>query len=77
MTKQQIQKEWKKLTLEINDKPNINGYYPSDVIRMRELLLFAQVELARIEDAEDKDFHVGLYQTTMRRYFRWKKCLKI
>ena len=69
MTQKQLQKEWQKVSFEtVENKPNFNGRYPSSIIRIRELLLLAQTELAKIETEENKKFHIKLYQATMRCY---------
>lgn len=78
MKKQEIQNEWERLTYEIaKNKPNIEGVYPSNVVRNRELLLLGQVELGKIETGDDMQFHTELYKTIMKHYFQQKKCLKI
>lgn len=75
MKKQAIRNEWRKLISEITqNKPNIKGVYPSSIIRNRELLLFAQVELAKIETGKNIKFHTEAYQTIMKHYFK-QKCL--
>ena len=50
MKKLEIQDEWKRLIYEsTQDKLNIKGVYPSNIVRNRELLLLGQVELGKIE----------------------------
>lgn len=68
MTKQQLQKEWQRITFEIKNKPKINTFYSLGIVRMRELLLLSQVELEKIETGENKKFHTELYQTTIKYY---------
>lgn len=78
MKKQEIQDEWKRLIYEsTQNKPNIEGVYPSSIVRNRELLLFGQVELGKIEAGKATQFHTELYKTIMKHYFQQKKCLKI
>ena len=78
MKKQEIKNEWKKLILEnTQNKPNIKGIYPSNIIRNRELLSYAQVELGKIEAGEDIKFHTEIYRTIMKHYLQQKKCLTI
>ncbi len=73
MKKQQIQKEWEKLSVEIiKNKPDIDGVYPSYIARRRGILLLAQAELEKIEIGENADFHTELYSTIMRHYFQRK-----
>lgn len=79
MKKQQIQKEWEKLSIEITkNKPNIDDVYPSHITKRREILLLAQAVLEKIEVGEKVEFHTELYRIFMRYYFRqkmldWKK----
>jgi len=48
MKKQKIRDEWKRLIYEsTQNKPNIKGVYPSNIVRNRELLLLGQVELGK------------------------------
>lgn len=78
MKKQEIQDEWKRLICEgTQNKPNIKGVYPSNIVRNRELLLFGQVELGKIEAGKNINLHTEIYQTIMKHYFQQKKCLKI
>lgn len=71
MKKEEIKNEWKKLTSEITqNKPNIEGGYPFDVVRNRELLLLGQVELGKIEAGKSVKFHTKIYKTIMRYYFQ-------
>ena len=78
MKKQKIRDEWKRLIYEsTQNKPNIKGVYPSNIVRNRELLLFGQVELGKIEYGKSIKFHTEIYKTIMKHYFQQKKCLKI
>ena len=78
MKKQEIQNEWKRLIYEsTQNKPNIKGVYPRNVVRNRELLLLGQVELGKIEYGKNIKFHTEIYQIVMKQYFQQKKCLEI
>ena len=78
MKKQEIKNEWEKLIFEsTRNKPNVEGVYPPSIVRNRELLLFGQVELGKIEAGKNINFHTEIYQTIMKHYFQQKKCLKI
>jgi len=78
MKKQEIQNEWRILISEsTQNKPDIKGVYPSSIVRNRELLLFGQVELGKIEAGKNVKFHTKVYETIMKHYFQQKKCLKI
>jgi len=78
MKKQEIQNEWKRLIYEnTQNKPNIKGVYPRNVVRNRELLLLGQVELGKIEYGKNTKFHTKIYQRIMKHYFQQKKCLEI
>lgn len=56
MNKKQIKKEWERLNYELlKSKPEIEGPYPSNIVRKRELLLFAQVHLSNIIDARQEE----------------------
>jgi len=76
--KLEIQDEWKRLIYEsTQDKLNIKGVYPSNIVRNRELLLLGQVELGKIGYGKSTKFHTEIYQSIMKHYFQQKKCLKI
>ncbi|MBI2652066.1 hypothetical protein HYX00_01255 [Candidatus Woesearchaeota archaeon] len=78
MKKQEIQDEWERLIYEsTQNKPNITGIYPRNIVRNRELLLLGQVELGKIEYGKNIRSHTEIYQSVMKRYFQQKKCLKI
>ena len=78
MKKQEIQDEWKRLIYEsTQNKPNVEGCYPPNIVRNRELLILAQCELGKIESGKNINFHTKIYQTIMKHYFQQKKCLKI
>ena len=78
MKKQEIQGEWKRLIYEsTQNKPNIKGVYPRNIVRNRELLLLGQVELGKIKYGKNIKFHTEIYRRIMKHYFQQKKCLKI
>lgn len=53
MTRQQIDKGFKKLNFELFEtKPRCNGPFPLKIVRKRELLLFAEVALNKILEAK-------------------------
>jgi hypothetical protein len=69
MTKREIQKEWERIGFEtLENKPKIESPYPRAVMRMRELLLFAQVALGKVEAGENIVFNEELYQKTVSVY---------
>lgn len=67
-------REWKILKNEIfNNKPQ-EAPYPQNVVKRRELLLFAESFLAKYQSAVSlkyKDFFRDLYRSTMKAYFAW------
>lgn len=80
MNKKQIEQEWKKLTFEtIYNKPKLNSPYPSDIVKRREYLLFAEVYLGKtLEDRSRKDryykqFETEIYNKTMETYYNCGK----
>ena len=76
--KQKIRDEWERLIYEsTQNKPNIKGVYPRNIVRNRELLLLGQVELGKIGCGKNVKFHTEIYQSIMKHYFQQKKCLKI
>ena len=78
MKKQEIENEWERLIFEsTQNKPNIEGVYPFSIVKNRELLLFGQVELGKIEAEKNIKFHTEIYQTIIKHYFQQKKCLRI
>ncbi len=73
MKKQEIQDEWKRLIYEsTQNKLNIKGVYPYNIVRNRELLLLGQVELGKIEYRKNRKFHTEIYQIIMKHYFQQK-----
>ena len=73
-----MRKEWKKVISEsVKNKPSLKGVYPNAIVKNRELLLFGQVELARVESGKNTSFHSEIYKIVMNHYSKQKKCLKI
>jgi hypothetical protein len=68
-------REWEIIKFEIHyNKPKISGPYPENIVRRRELLLFAQNFLADYQVAKSrkyKNFFGELYRITMKTYFAW------
>lgn len=80
MTKKQIAGAWEKLDFELTEnRPKIDGPYPPDVVRRRELLLLAQAHLNKISSAKTnknsqmEEFHAELYKTIMDNYYGGKE----
>ena len=78
MTKKEIDQEFKNTTLELHKGLPSDKPFPPDVVRRRELLLFAQVHLIKILDAKhNKDrlaeiVHLGLYNVFKFHYYNMK-----
>lgn len=79
MKKEQIEKEFEKIDYELrNNKPNFTPY-PSDIVKRREFLVFAQVHLSNILDAKlkrdkwDERFETKMYDKVMQIYYNWNK----
>ncbi len=77
MSIRQIQDEWKKLDFEMQyNKPNIEGPYPPEIVRRRELLLIAQVYLANVmyakaqKDKQRERFETEMYSRIMEMYYQ-------
>jgi len=69
MTKQQIQKEWKRIRFElVKNKPKIKESYPPEIVVMRELLLLARFALCKIKIGGRISFYESLYQKIMGFY---------
>lgn len=76
MTTKQIAREWRRLDFELfENKPKIDKPYPPDVIKRRELLLYAQVHLSEISwakkcrDLETENLHTEAYYLVMSNYY--------
>jgi hypothetical protein len=79
MTQKQVTKEWKRLNFELfgnrlkTDKP-----YPPEIVKRRELLLYAQVHLAEISwakkcrDLEALRLHSKAYELVMSKYYEFE-----
>lgn len=80
MNKKQIEQEWGKLRFKIiENKLKIDGPYPPDIVRRRELLLFAQVHLCNILDTKSKEdkwaegFETEIYSKVLEIYYNGDK----
>lgn len=80
MTKKQIEKEWKKLSFEIfENRPKTDKPYPSNVVKRRELLLYAQVHLSEIswakrsKDLKTERLLTEAYNCVMEKYYEHEK----
>jgi hypothetical protein len=80
MNKKEIEKKYKKLKFELfENTPKVESPYPPDVVKRRELLLFAQVHLNNILDAKLKKdrwnerFETEMYNKVMEIYYSWDK----
>jgi len=78
MNDKQIVQEWKRLNFELlENKPSSDGPYPVEVVKRRELLLFAQVHLSNIMDAKKNNdrkaeyFETEMYRIIMSTYYDW------
>lgn len=77
MKKEWLEKEWRKLYYEIHhNKPKCEGPYPDEIIKAREWLIYAQVELGYIELNQNSGFHQELYNRIMKHYFDSLQCQK-
>ena len=79
MTKKEIDREFKKIDYELRvNKPNFTPY-PPDLVKRREMLLFAQVHLSNVLEAKLKkdkwaeDFEENIYKAIMSNYYNWGK----
>lgn len=72
-----LQKEWRRIIKEIHDKPRHKTPYPKKVVRVRDLLLFAEVLLGKIGNKEDVLLNSELYEKIMVEYYRRKLSLRI
>ena len=77
MKKEWLKGEWRKLYYEIhNNKPKCEGLYPDEIVKIREWLLYAQVELGYVEANQNAEFHQELYNRIMKYYFDLLQCQK-
>lgn len=69
------EQEWEIIKFETRyNKPPIDGPYPKNIVKRRELLLSAQNFLAKYQVAQTKrckQFFANLYKMTMEVYFVW------
>ena len=72
-----LQEKWKEITREINIIPNFNVPYKKEIIATRELLLFAQLILSKIEMGDNINFHENLFSKIMSKYYKQKKSLHL
>lgn len=79
MEKKQIEQEFEKINYELRvNKPNFSPY-PPNVVKRREVLLFAQVHLSNILDAKfrkdkwDEGFETEMYNRVMGIYNNWEE----
>jgi len=77
MNNEQLQKAWEEIGFEIVNKPIVKTPYPSKIVVIRELLLFAQLILEKVEENKESVFYEELYEEIMYQYYKQKKCLKI
>jgi len=76
MTKEQIEKEFKKIDFELREnKPNVIGAFPDEIVKRRELLLLAQVALNNIigakqaKNRKEEEFYEDIYQKIIGYYY--------
>jgi len=79
MRKKQIEEEFKRINYELRvNKPNFTPY-PPDVVKRREMLLFAQVHLSNVlgaklkKDKWEENFEENMYKVVMSKYYGWDK----
>jgi len=79
MTKKQIEEEFKRIDYELRiNRPNFIPF-PPDVVKRREMLLFAQVHLSNILEAKRKkdpweeNFEENMYKVVISKYYGWDK----
>jgi hypothetical protein len=79
MNKKEIPREFKKINYEMrHNRPRFTPY-PYNLVKQRELLLFAQVHLTNILDAKLKKdkwvegFETEMYRAVMNNYYNWDK----
>ena len=80
MTKSPIQLAWRKVIRETHKRPKLGERLKNkEILRLGDLLLFAQVLLDKIEAGENNTFNSTLYRKTMNFYCAQmqKLCIKI
>ena len=77
MEKKEIEREFQKINYELRvNRPDSAPYLP-DIVKRREFLLFAQVHLSNILDANLKEdrwsemFETEMYNKVMEIYYKW------
>jgi len=79
MRRKQIDEEFKRIDYELRVNRPKSTPYPRDVVKRRELLLFAQVHLSNILEAKlkrnkwEEDFEENMYKIVMSNYYGWDK----
>ena len=77
MDNEQLQRAWEEVSFEIINAPGFNTPYPYEIVIIRELLLFAQIILEKVEENKESVFYEELYEKIMYQYYKQKKWLKI
>jgi hypothetical protein len=79
MRRKQIDEEFKRINYELRvNRPNFTPY-PPDVVKRREMLLFAQVHLSNVLEAKlkkdkwEENFEENMYKVVMSKYYGWDK----
>ncbi len=76
MTSEQIKKEFKRIDYElIENRPNVPGPYPDEIVKKRQLLLLAQATLNNIigakqaKNRKEEEFYEEIYQKITDYYY--------
>ena len=77
MNNKQLKKTWQNVISEIRNPPRVMTPYSTEVVFTRELLLYAQVILEKLEENTKSIFYEQIYETIMSRYYERKATLKI
>jgi len=77
MTIFNLEQEWKKVVKETHNKLKCKIPYPPRVALMRELILYAQIFLEKVNRGENVSFNIFIYQKLMAECFRQRLKLKI
>ena len=77
MNNRQLQKAWQEVSLESINTPRVKTPYSPDIALTRELLLYAQVILGKIEQGKKSVFYEGIYKKIMAQYYKQKAWLNI
>lgn len=77
MTDRNIEQQWEKLRFEIlKNKPKLKWPYPPEIVRRRDLLVYAQVYFEKImlakqeQDEILENYYCEKYFDTMAEYYR-------